>query len=240
MKRYAASVRLTTVSLYSRLACFLSLLASFSASFGQAPATRFDSLLENKQVSVFSLDLPHGRRASVFQNTHDVIWIALNSARVTMADRNGDTTAISFQSGDARFFPSFRTVSIANDGGDNFRGVLIEMKQRGLASSCDCDGAVEKAVCGCARAAPLPRMWAVGIGSVVLGGTTLAPGESFQRTANRGDTLLVAVTALSLVDEAATGARIDLRSGEVRWIQRGVHKFRNTGSAPARYITLEF
>ena len=83
-------------------------------------------------------------------------------------------------------------------------------------------------------------MWAVGIGSLVLGGTTLAPSQAFQRAGNRADTLLVALSELALADDAHAGAAINLRSGEVRWLDRGVHKLRNTATAPARYITLEF
>jgi hypothetical protein len=233
-------VRLNNVSLLAQRACVLLPLALMCATFGQIPASRFEPLFENRQLSVFSLDLPPGRRAAVFQNTHDIIWIALNSARVTIADRNGDTMSANLHSGDARFFPSFRTVSISNDAADTFHGVLIQIKQRGLASSCGCDGEAEKAVCGCAGAAKLPDLWAVGIGRLVLGGTELAPGQAFDRAVKRSDTLLVAVSTLALVDDASTGERIHLRAGEVRWIQRGVHKFRNTSSAPARYVTLEF
>jgi hypothetical protein len=82
-------------------------------------------------------------------------------------------------------------------------------------------------------------MWAVGIGSLVVGGTSLAPGQAFQRPGRRGDTLLVAVSNLVLADDAAS-ATINLRSGEVRWLTRGLHKLRNTSSAPVRYITVEF
>jgi hypothetical protein len=223
-----------------RFVSFFILASSFLISSAQVPPTRFDPRFENQFVSVFSLDLLPGRRAAVFQNTHDIVWIALSPARVIISGRDGAATPIAFRSGDARFFPSFRTASITNDGAETFRGVLIQIKPRGLASSCDCDSQAERAVCGCARSARLPEMWAVGIGSLVLGGTTLAPGQSFQRAGNRADTLLVALSTLALADDASSGAAIHLRSGEVRWLDRGVHKFRNTASTPARYITLEF
>jgi hypothetical protein len=222
-----------------RFVSFFILTSSFLFSSAQAPPTRFDPLFENQLVSVFALDLPPGRRASVFQNTHDIVWIALSPGRVIISARDGAATPIPFHSGDARFFPSFRTAAITNDGAETFRGVLIQIKPRGLASSCDCDGDAQRAVCGCARSAPLPEMWAVGIGSLVLGGTTLAPGQAFQRAGPRADTLLVALSPLALADDAS-GAAIHLHAGEVRWLDLGVHKLRNTASAPARYITLEF
>lgn len=234
------------MNLHAARACFL-LFAVAAVAYAQRSSTRFEPLIENRQVSVFSLELPPHRQASVFQNTHDIVWIALNPGRVLVSDHDGNKLPIALRPGDARFFPSFRTTSIFNDGGEMFRGVLVEIKPRGLTSSCDCYGAAERAVCGCPRAAPLPALWAVGIGSLVLGGTTLAPGESFHRTTERGDMLLVAISPVTLSDEAAYGssegpssATIALRAGEVRWLERGLHRLRNTGSAPARYVTLEF
>lgn len=221
-----------------RLLSFFILTTSFLI-YAQAPPTRFDPLFENDMVSVYSLELPPGRRASVFENTHDIIWIALSPGRLVISGRDGANTPIALQSGDARFYPSFRTAAIANHGAQTFRGVLIQIKPRGLAASCDCDSDAQQSVCGCARAAPLPEMWAVGIGSLVVGGTSLAPGQAFQRPGRRGDTLLVAVSNLVLADDAAS-ATINLRSGEVRWLTRGLHKLRNTSSAPVRYITVEF
>jgi hypothetical protein len=234
---------LTIVSLHAARACFL-ILSIVATAPAQSP--RFEPVLENRQVSVFSLDLPPGRRASVFQNTHDIFWIALSPGRITMSDRDGNKTPVAFRPGYTRFFPSFRTSSITNDAAEPFRAVLVEIKPRGLTSSCDCDGAAQRAVCGCPRAAPLPAMWAVGIGRVVIGGTTLASRQSFDSASERGDTLLVALSPLTLADDARTtspdAARttINLRAGEARWLPAGLHKLRNTGSTPARYVTLEF
>lgn len=231
------------MSLHAARACVL-ILAITPAAPAQSP--RFEPVLENRRVSVFSLDLPPGRRAAVFQNTHDIFWIALSPGRVTMSDRDGNKTPVTFRPGDTRFFPSFRTSSMTNDAAEPFHAVLVEIKPRGLASSCGCDGAAERAVCGCPRAAPLPAMWAVGIGSVVIGGTTLASRQSFEAAGERGDTLLVALSPLTLADDArdtssnAARATINLRPGEARWLPAGLHKLRNTSATPARYVTLEF
>jgi hypothetical protein len=211
------------------------------STIARTQSLRFEPVLENRQVSVFSLDLPPGRRATVFQNTHDIFWIALTPGRVTMSNRDGIQTPVNFQTGDTRFFPSFRTSFITNDAAEPFRAVLVEIKWRGLTSSCDCDGAAQAAVCGCPRAEPLPAMWAVGIGSVVVGGTTLAPRQSFASAGNRADTLLVAVSPLSLADEvSANASTVPLRPGDALWLPAGLHKFRNAGDSPARYVTLEF
>jgi len=207
----------------------------------RAQSLRFEPVLENRQVSVFSLDLPPGRRATVFQNTHDILWIALSPGRVTMSNRDGIQTPVNFGIGDTRFFPSFHTSFITNDAAEPFRAVLVEIKRRGLTSSCDCDGAAQAAVCGCPRAGPLPTMWAVGIGSVVVGGSTLAPRQSFASAGNRADTLLVAVSPINLADDASQGAAaVNLEPGGAQWLPAGPHKLRNLGAVAARYVTVEF
>jgi hypothetical protein len=229
---------LTIVSLTATRVFLLVLAVSAAA---RAQSTRFESVLENRQVSIFSLDLPPGHRATVFQNTHDIFWIALTSGRVTVSERDGHKEPVAFRAGDARFFPSFRTSFISNDAAEPFRAVLVEIKPRGLASSCDCDGEAQAAVCGCARAQPLPPMWAVGIGSVVIGGTTLAPRQSFASAGNRGDTLLVSVSQVTLIDDASPNATtVTLRPGEALWLPAGLHKLRNAGATEASYVTLEF
>jgi hypothetical protein len=205
----------------------------------QSTDVRFDPVFENRQVSVYSLDLPPFRRANVFQNTHDIFWIALQPAQVTVVDRDGESTPVTFAAGDTRFSPSFHMTAVVNDSGGPFRGVLIELKQRGLASSCDCDSASQRVVCGCDRHSSLPPMWAVALGNVVAGGTTLAPGQAFHRTGERADTLLVAISALRLSDDAAH-ISINLTPGQVVWLPAGAHNLRNVASTPARYVTLEF
>ncbi len=208
-----------------------------------AQSVRFDPVLENRQVSVFALDLPPGRRANVFQNTHDIFWIALSPGHVSMSDADGNQSPVNFRAGEARFFPSFRTSFITNHAADPFRAVLVEIKPRGLASSCDCDGAAQAAVCGCPGARALPAMWAVGIGSVVIGGAALAPRQSFASAGERGETLLIAVSPLSLADDASLDAahpRLNLQPGGAIWLPGGRQKFRNTGATEARYVTLEF
>ncbi len=205
----------------------------------QSADVRFEPVFENRQVSVYSLDLPPSLRANIFQNTHDLFWVGLRHAQVTVLDRDGQPTRVSFASGDTRFFPSFRAAAIVNDSLEPFRGVLVELKQHGLATTCDCDSASQRVVCGCDRDSSLPPMWAVALGGIVAGGTTLAPGQAFRRTSERADTLLIAISSLHISDDAAR-ISIDLAPGQVIWLSAGAHNLRNLASIAARYVTLEF
>jgi len=216
----------------------VALFAVSAAAPSHSAGVRFEPIFENRQVSVYSLDLPPSHRTNVFQNTHDVFWIALQPGKVTMFDRDGQPSNVTFASGDTRYFAPFHLATAANNSADTFHAILVELKQRGTASSCDCDSVAQRVVCGCDRNSSLPPMWAVALGRIVAGGTTLAPGQAFRRTSERADTLLVAISGLHLFDDAAH-ISISLTPGQVIWLSAGAHNLRNLAPVPARYVTLE-
>ncbi len=202
-------------------------------------------MLSNRSVGVFRLELPPHFHADSYQNTHDVIWIALSDGKISFADAENGNTAVSFRAGDARFFRSFHAQSLVNEGGTVFRGVIVELKARGLAAVCDCSDAASQRVCGCPGGAPLPELWAVGLGEITLSDSVLAPAQKFRHPVERDDMLLVAVTALDLQDEGDSfgpppGEAIRLQPGGAAWLKSGLHRLQNLGNAPARFVTLEF
>jgi hypothetical protein len=224
------------------LVCWLVACAVFAS--GQARRdVRFENVFENPQVAVFTLELPEHGRAAVYQGTHDVIWLALNDAGVNFVRRDRSVPAV-LAAGDVRFFPAFQLTAVSNDKGATARGVLIELKTRGLVSSgCDCGTVTERTVCGCAGASHLPDLWALALGQVTLGGTTLKAGDGFQGSSFREAMLLVAISDLNLRDAAAAegnDAGIRLAPGQAQWIPAGAHQLRNLGTATAKFLTVEF
>jgi len=217
------------------------LAASILPAVAQAPSTRFQPLLNNNYVDVTGLDLPPGRQAAVYQNTRDVFWIALNQGSLTFVATGGTKSSIQFHPGDTRFFRRNQVRSAVNESDTAVRSVVVEIKRPGMTSSaCYCTDKVESALCGCGAPRHLPPMWATGMGKIMVGSTVLAAEESYQRTAHRGDALLVALTPVRLLDEAGEAAAIDLKAGEVAWVNAGRHKFKNTAAAPARFVSFEF
>ena len=71
--------------------------------------------------------------------------------------------------------------------------------------------------------------------------TIAAAGRTEQHMENY-DRLVIAVTDLELRETVAGQSDdFDMKSGEVRWIPRGViHATTNVGPSPATFITLEF
>lgn len=218
----------------------LAVLGALVLSAQTSTEARFSPVFENTQAAVYSLELPPRARAAAFQGTHDVLWLALNDSTIAFARRDR-SDSIDLKTGDVRFFPEFRLASLSNGGAAGARGVLIEIKARGEMPVCGCSGDVERAICGCGAAAHLPPLWALGFGKITLGGTTLRAGQSFLGASYRDDMLLVAVTDVDLKDDAASPAdEIRLSAGQARWFPAAAHQFRNLGSEPARFVTVEF
>ena len=221
---------------------FLSLNAQ-----GQSSSQRYQSVFENDVVAVYRLDLPVNGSVSTFESTHDTFWLSLDDANVTFSVQRG-RSAVEFRSGDTRFFPSFETKSVSNNGKTQFRGVVVVLKPRALISSeCECTGNTGKAVCGCMGAGHLESLWAFNMGAVTLAGTELGPDERFRAAAQRDDMLMVAVTDIDLTDDVENPApdqvessAIRLKAGQAVWIRGGRHRFKNVSVEAARFVTFEF
>ena len=208
---------------------------------------RYQSKFENDVVAVYDIDLPSHSSASTFQSSHDTVWLSLSDADVSFALSQQGKVDLQLQIGDARFFPSFETRLLTNTGSTEFRGVMIAIKARGLATSgCECTGNTGRAFCGCKGATHLESLWAFSLGEVTLAGTSLKAGEAFRDATMRDDMLLVAVTDIDLEDEGkgdtdsgSTGT-IHLHAGDAAWIPRGLHQFKNVSASPIRFLTAEF
>jgi mannose-6-phosphate isomerase-like protein (cupin superfamily) len=219
-------------------ALLLSLLPSLALA--QSADARFTTLFDNSRVAAYRLDLTPGQRATLFQSTHDMFWVALDGGDVAFVRNQDTTTPMSLRAGDTRYFPSFAARQVRNAGNVPIRGVLVEIKTRGMISQpCDCLGRVEQALCGCSASEPLPDMWAAALGRVTVGGTTLAPGQGVYSRMPRGDTVLVALTPLRLADDTAGASPIVLKPGEAAWVPAGRRRWKNMADTAVRYVTIE-
>jgi hypothetical protein len=220
-------------------------LLLISDGLAQSGAQKYESVFENDVVAVYRLELSAEASIAPVQSSRDSFWVALNDSAVTFSLQQGSAPA-QLQAGDVRFFPSFATKLLINSGTALFRGVLIVLKPRALISGdCECTGNTAKAVCGCKGAGHLESLWALNMGSVTLAGTQLSAGEAFRAAAQRDDMLLVAITEIDLEDAVATEADpmnrlVHLKAGDATWIKGGSHRFKNVGSAPAKFVTFEF
>src|SRR5512146_550439 len=135
----------------------------------QQGIARFQEVLDNGTIHVDQLLLQPSFRAGLLQNTHDVIWIAIDGAVLTFVPPDGPAWEMTFRPGDVRIFRSVQARQVQNRGANEARAVVVQLKSRGMLKlGCFCSSSVEKAVCGCGGAAPLPDLWAVVVGQVTL------------------------------------------------------------------------
>jgi hypothetical protein len=204
----------------------------------RAPMAAFDLVLSNPQAAVFDLRLPDHAQAGLFQNSHDLLLIALGELRLSLVRASGEGEAVSLAAGDVRWLPRYRFKSLLNESGAEVRAVMVDMKSD-AGTRCECSGDVERTVCGCERR-HLPALWAFATGPVTIAGTTLARAWSSWGPTARGDTLLVAITRVDLREPEPGAKVIQLKPGEAYWLARGTHRLINAAAAPARFVSVEF
>ena len=180
-----------------RTAALLLLFLATNCLAQESKEARFQPVFENDTVNVDAIEISPGFHAPLFQNTHDVVLIALSGGRLAFVSDGGKVQEVTFRAGDTRLLRSFQARTLENRGDGRARALVVEIKKRGLISpGCFCSSSVERAVCGCASATSLPELWAVGVGSLMLSGATLAPGEGYRHGMRRNDMLLAAISPL--------------------------------------------
>ncbi len=215
----------------------------------QMPAAGYASLLDNARLHAYRLELPPSAPMPVYAANHDQVWVALSPARLSLQRSDGHVEQAELAPGAARFFPAEQVKTVTNQTGTGVELVVVELKQSpDAAQACHCTGVVARTVCGCRGTVRLPSLWAVSLGSVVLSGTTLNPGQSCCTPVPRGDTLVVAITPLDLgyevlgastPESASSHTRLALRPGDVAWLRAGTRELVNSGNAPAQFVSIE-
>ena len=203
---------------------------------------KLDLLLANHIVEVFALDLPPASHVRLSQNMYDVVVIALEDSKLTVVPSAGAGEDAQLNSGEVRVLRRFSVRELANNSGVKAHYILVALKSHGIeAGECGCSGDVERRICGCSSE-HLPQLWALSIGGSTLAGTALEPGQGFVGASYRDDSLLVSVTRAQLRDQHASGpgALLSLQPGQVKWLDRGQHQFKNVGPNTSRFITIEF
>jgi len=219
--------------------CMLCLL---SVPSRESAVGKFDLLLANHIVEVSALDLPPAAHVRLRQNIYDVVVIALEDSTLSMLPAEGKGRDVQLNSGEVRVLRSFSVQELANPSGAKARFIVVALKSHGVeAGECGCSGEVERSICGCSERR-LPPLWALSIGGATLAGSSLTPGEGFVGASYRDDSLLVSLTRVQLQDQQASGpdSVIKLEPGEVKWLNRGQHQFKNVGPNTARFVTIEF
>jgi len=200
--------------------------------------------LENKSVRVFYVDVAPHSDTLMHWHRHDYIYVTLGDTEVVNAVKDKPPVTVKLPDGETRFSPATFAHLVTNPTDQPFRNVTIEiLEDESLRHS--------------------PAHWDEDRGLHVLSGGTqqilfvkdgirvsefeLQPGGIVPLHHHTGPHLLIAVTDLDLRENDRSDVQGQdpmprhLNSGDSKWLPGNYsHTITNTGTKPAKFVTLEF
>jgi hypothetical protein len=65
--------------------------------------SHYHQIFENRYVRVFRVELPPHSQKSVYQNTHNLVWVALSDSTLSIVQSEGGSKELRLRTGDTRF-----------------------------------------------------------------------------------------------------------------------------------------
>lgn len=207
---------------------------------------------ENEYVRVFNVHVDPNAETQMHWHHHDYIAITLGDAEVSNTVKDKPPVTAKLPDGDTRFSSGNFAHHVRDIGTQPFRNVTIEILQDEWLRNSAAAGKIH---------------WDEDRGMEVLDRGTqqilfvkdgirvtefeIQPGGVVPMRQYTGPRLLVAVSDLEITDlELRGGVKSDaaggpmpghIRSGDSKWLPGGyTHTITNTGSKPAKFVTLEF
>jgi quercetin dioxygenase-like cupin family protein len=227
----------------------LLLAATFLAAQAPAPEVEITAephhhlTLENKSVRVFNVDIPAHAETLMHWHRHDYVYVALGDSEFINSVQGKAPVTVKLPDGETRFSASTFAHAVRPTDDRAFRNVTIELLEdealRHATSPWDPKQSEDRALI--AFEGGTQQILFVK-DAVRVSELELQPGAAIPKH-HSGPHLLVAVSDLDLRTDIKGQAPIasHLKSGETKWIPGGYsHTLTNTGSKPAKFVTLEF
>jgi oxalate decarboxylase/phosphoglucose isomerase-like protein (cupin superfamily) len=242
MKRHAISL----------LLCLIVTLLAAQATAPEVEITaepHHHLTFENKSVRVFSVEVDPHAETLMHWHRHDYMYVVLGPAEIVNAVKDKPPVTVKLQDGETHFSPATFAHIARNVGDQPFRNVTIEVLE---------DEALRNSAQGNVK-------WDEDRGLDILQGGTkevlfvkdgiratefeLQPGGVVPMHHHTGPHLLVAVTDLDMRSDVKSDEKNGpqglmsghFKSGDSKWLPGNYsHTVTNTGSKPAKFVTLEF
>jgi quercetin dioxygenase-like cupin family protein len=196
--------------------------------------------LENEYVRVFKVEVAPHAATLMHRHRHDYIFVTLGDADVSNEVEGKPAVELKLADGETRFAPGNFAHIASNLLDEPFRNVTIELLQ---------DDKMKQA----------PSPWPESSGEkrfpggqvkllfvkdgVRVSETELEPGATVPSHHHDGPHLFVAVTDVDLRSDVEGKGPTEgkFKSGDVKWLPGGdTHTVTNTGTKPARFVSVEF
>jgi quercetin dioxygenase-like cupin family protein len=195
--------------------------------------------LENEYVRVFKVEVAAHAATLMHRHRHDYVFVTLGDAHISNEVEGKPAADLKFANGDTRFAPGNFAHVARNLAETPFRNVTIELLQD-------------------EKLRATPSSWPEESGELFAGGRSkilfvkdevrvsevnLDPGAAMPSHRHDGPHLVVAVSDLDLRSDVEGRGPMPgkFKAGDIKWLPGGyTHTVTNTGSGPARFVTVEF
>ena len=191
------------------------------------------AVLENEYTRVFRVEVAPHAETLVHRHDHDYVFVTLGDTEVENAVTGKAPVQIKLKDGEARFLMGHFSHAARNLSDQPFRNVTIELLK---------DNTHGPAADFAAPPSPAQKVLFIQDG-VRVSEIRLAPGAALPRHEHKFPHLVVAVSDIDLTSQAdgRPPRGVHQKSGDAVWIPAGLaHTLTNTGTAEARFVTLEF
>jgi quercetin dioxygenase-like cupin family protein len=224
----------------------LCLFATLLAAQAIAPEVELNAephhhlTLENQYVRVYNVEVPPHADTLMHWHRHDYIFVTLGATEVVNAVKDKPPATIKLQDGETRFSPAPFAHIASNQTDQPFRNVTIEIvDDETLHHSTvkwDEDRALETFPGGTQQILFVKD-------AIRASEFEIQPGAVVPKHHHTGPHLLVAVSDLDIRSDVEGQGPMPghFKSGDSKWLPGNYsHTITNTGTKPAKFVTLEF
>jgi quercetin dioxygenase-like cupin family protein len=195
--------------------------------------------LENEYVRVFKVEVPAHAATLMHRHRHDYVFVTIGDTHISNEVEGKAAVDVKLANGDTRFAPGNFAHVARNLAETPFRNVTIELLQDEQMRAVRSSGAEESG-----------ELFAGGRSKILfvkdevrVSEVDLDPGATMPSHRHDGPHLVVAVSDLDLRSDVEGRGPMPgkFKAGDIKWLPGGyTHTLTNTGSEPARFVTVEF
>ncbi len=232
-------MKLTLVVLTILAALTVTTQAQTSSCLDIADEPHHQLLYSNQDVRVFQLELPRLASTQPFCHSHSYFYVVPGEGRSSTTPEGQATFSHDWRGGETRFVFSPLKHVIRNESINTYREVVVESLHQIQYHPLDGNYDTDELPGDLGSTKPSWTISAVR-GNLAASKTQLAPGADF--TPQGASQVLIALTDLDLKRErdGMPAQNVELSAQEVKVLTGDTIKLTNTGSHPAKFITVEF
>lgn len=199
-------------------------------------------VFSNNYVRVFDVSAPSKASTLVHRHNYDYLFVTLGDSDVLNTRVGEKPFQLLLKDGEVRFTPGGFAHSILNQSDRVFRNITIELLQPSTNVKTCPTSCVVPTPCAAGKSACPTVERLITADQWTLNRVTLPASATLEKHTHEGPHLAVAISEFNLTQKLEDGSTREIHSGTggFNWVKPVVHTIINNGSAPARFVALEF